>query len=157
MKEITTAKEYAEFDWETWTTLMWKNQAPSTNLSKILLDNAIEFRSMELPSDINMGEIKQCFMNATNLYFERKDLTYCEGYGYSGLITTHHAWCIDSSGMVYDNTWEDPVKCSYFGIPFKNEYLNEVLCESGHYALFYNDLSLWTRDPKDYKHPDFYD
>jgi hypothetical protein len=73
---------------------------------------------------------RQCFYNAWIMSLARDDLTYYEGFAYSGLITVHHAWCIDSDGLVVDPTWRaknyklPENEWDYFGVGFDSHMLS---------------------------------
>lgn len=89
------------------------------------------------PDDIELGSKKECFANASKLALERNDLTYVEGYAMISdrlPLAIAHAWCVDKKGRVIDNTWENP-GVSYFGVPFKTNYLAKKLSETGVYGI----------------------
>jgi hypothetical protein len=72
---------------------------------------------------------RQCFLNAWMMSLIFNELTYYEGFAYSGLITVHHAWCIDSEGLVVDPTWRaknyklPEIEWEYFGVGFDSHKL----------------------------------
>lgn len=75
---------------------------------------------------------KQCFSNCRKLLsrFERSVRNryfYVEGYAASGALNfpfaVHHAWLVNEEGHVVDPTWNSPETSSYFGVPFKTDYL----------------------------------
>ena len=80
-----------------------------------------EFTAAPLPADIERGPYKECFKNASLLVMQRNDLTYVEGYGTPDNLhdlTFLHAWAVDAQGVVYDNTWDNPEKSTYFGVKY---------------------------------------
>ncbi len=91
----------------------------------LVLDVGREYTPRPLPDDVQLGTVKECFQNATELAMSREGLTYVEGYATSGTtgIAVHHAWVVDEDGNVIDNTWrnidtgESSVGTAYIGIP----------------------------------------
>lgn len=66
---------------------------------------------------------QMCFANCWFASLIRDELTYCEGFAYAGLISAHHAWCLDDQGRVVDFTWRKSVQnrlpeveWQYFGV-----------------------------------------
>lgn len=89
-----------------------------------------------LPSNILPGKKKQCFMNALNLAVE-EGFTYCEGFGVTPgcPILIHHAWCVDKSGRVVDNTWSDPEHSEYFGVSLEIDGVIETVGNKKTYGV----------------------
>ena len=63
----------------------------------------------------------RCFSNCLTYAAFRDDVTYCEGYGFSGFMPVHHAWLL-RDGIVCDPTWRNSIvkmeetEWSYIGI-----------------------------------------
>lgn len=79
---------------------------------------------------------RECFRNAWILA-EWFDLIYVEGYANS-IIPVIHAWCVDEELNVYDPTWDDPEKASYFGVLFSNRYVGNTIFERCKYGVLDN-------------------
>ncbi len=124
-------------------------------------------RTSGLPRDIKKGPVKQCYQNATRL-MSHNNLIYCEGFAFSGLIVTMHAWNLDDKGNVIDNTWCTRGKklkmeaTEYLGIPFSNDFVFKTIRERTYYGV----IDDWSRDfplltgnikPEEFLHPDFKD
>ena len=63
--------------------------------------------SVELPSDVSQGIVKECFKNCVNSVAMRgTDYLYCEGYAL-GIIPMLHAWLVSPDGQVIDPTCEN--------------------------------------------------
>ena len=106
-----------------------------TPVFEFLLMNGQEWRGTKWTKFRGRGYRKQtpqyCFHNSWNYSLIFPDLTYYEGYAYSGLMAVHHAWCVDPDGLVVDPTWraknyklpED--KWEYFGVGFDSRALDD--------------------------------
>ncbi len=71
--------------------------------------------------------MKACFWNSRCVVSAaRGNLTYVEGYCFSGLIPIHHAWACDQDGGVVDTTLPRGPAYAYLGIPFKIEYVKDI-------------------------------
>lgn len=135
---------------------------------QLVLTYGVPFiRTSGLPRHIKKGPVKLCYQNATNLMLYH-GLTYCEGFAFSGLIVTMHAWNLDAKGNIIDNTWCNRGKKprweghEYLGIPFKKEFVTKTIAEREYYGV----IDDWSRDfpllsgkidPKEFLHPDFKD
>lgn len=86
-----------------------------------------EFTAQTLPSDVERGEPKECYRNASLLVMQRPDLTYAEGFASPANLpglTFMHAWAVDSNGNVIDPTWDNPEHSTYFGVKYdRSAYL----------------------------------
>jgi hypothetical protein len=93
---------------------------------------------------LRMGEARDCFNNATRYAAVRDDVVYAEGYALEpGLpVPVHHAWLIDADGHVIDPTWKETADHVYFGIPFKQKFLRELLERNGGQAGILVNLHL---------------
>lgn len=90
-----------------------------------------------LPAWVPRGPKRQCYQNAGTLAIENSCLTYVEGYAQPpGLPPVHHAWCVDADGRVIDNTFIDPEKSQYYGVPIRAETLRELVEEVRQWGLF---------------------
>lgn len=111
-------------------------------------------------SPIKRGIQKQCFANSQAILVKllRKGLeeeyTYVEGYATSGdlgfTFPMHHAWLADRDGRVIDVTWKKPEDSVYFGVPFRSEYIfNMIEKTSQYHSLIDHFPSRWEllRDP----------
>jgi tRNA nucleotidyltransferase (CCA-adding enzyme) len=80
---------------------------------------------------------KECFRNALLAAISHPELTYVEGYAYTGLIPVHHAWLVDQHGRVHDPTWEGlEGERVYLGVPFSTEYLSKTVLKKRTDTLF---------------------
>jgi len=53
------------------------------------------------------------------------------------IIPVHHAW-VTLDGKAYEVTWDDELKSerlSYFGVPFKMNYVNRVIATTETYGV----------------------
>lgn len=103
-------------------------------ISKWILEYGRHWEPQALPRQHPRGVIKQCYSNAANLALGDSDLTYVEGYA-CGIIPVMHAWCVDKDGKVIDNTWDEPAKSLYYGVPFDRGFLAKTICRNGVYGL----------------------
>jgi hypothetical protein len=85
-----------------------------------LLQHARFYRPQSLPRPELHGQAKRCFVNAAMAAINGSRtgcrLYYVEGYA-TLVIPTHHAWCADADGNVYEVTWRK-AGTSYFGVEF---------------------------------------
>lgn len=84
---------------------------------------------------VEIGPQKMCFQNSAEAAMGNPDLTYVEGWALA-IIPIHHAWCVDSSGLVYDPTWPDGTGSDYLGIPMQTQWLASHLARSRVYGVF---------------------
>lgn len=85
------------------------------------------------------GQKKACYHNAYTAALMDKDLIYAEGYACSGGIgiAMMHAWCVHRKSLsVIELTWDSGI--AYHGIPFKTEYVGELLDANGEYGVLDN-------------------
>jgi len=92
---------------------------------------------------IKRGIPKQCFSNSQAILVKllrkgiEKDYTYVEGYASSGdldfIFPVHHAWLVDRDGRVIDATWKKPEDSVYFGVPFRSEYVFDLIEKTSKY------------------------
>ena len=94
----------------------------------------------QLPPDVPRDEAGMCYRNAAQLA-ETEGWTYVEGVAASERlgIAMFHAWCLDDDGRVVDPTWEEPEQCVYWGIPFAEDFVYELLRHYDLYGFFTAD------------------
>jgi hypothetical protein len=83
-------------------------------------------------------EKKNCFGNAVE-YAMRNGLYYCEGFALAaGFFPTLHAWTCDENGVIFDPTWQDPVRPvdHYLGLVFETDFVISTIQRTGYYGLF---------------------
>lgn len=114
-------------------------------MCSFVLTHGLEWKPAPLQerSPIKRGIQKQCFANSqtTLVKLLRKgleaDYTYVEGYAASGdldfTFPTLHAWLVDRVGKVIDVTWNKPEASAYFGVPFRNDYVFNLIEETSQY------------------------
>lgn len=138
--EITTAEEYLRFIAGFHSTTNQHGQG----YEEFVLQHGRAFQAAPRPKGVRKQRDKMCFSNAFHLA-ESKGYIYVEGWAIS-FIPAHHAWCVTPDGIVVDPTWRKPEGASYFGVPFRKEYLYKVMCESNTYGVFFkretHDLAL---------------
>lgn len=92
-----------------------------------LLEHGQEFQGTRWTKFRGRGyrkmELGYCFNNAFLMSLQHPELTYFEGYAHAGLVSAHHAWCVDDLGQVVDFTWRKSVQkmipeeeWQYFGV-----------------------------------------
>lgn len=85
-----------------------------------LLQHGRFYPPQRLPRPELRGPIRNCFVNAAMAAINGSRtacrLHYVEGYA-TFVILTHHAWCADDNGNVYEVTWRK-VGSAYFGVEF---------------------------------------
>lgn len=101
----------------------------------MLLDQGTRYTRVAPPDDVpHRGPMRECFRNAVDLAAVDRGMTYVEGFARSGsLFPMHHAWCVDSAGVVHDPTWETGVE--YLGIPFSTSEVMSRLSRAKVYGL----------------------
>jgi len=124
--------------------------------SEFILKNGVQC----IPRAYNVDEFKgvprikrECYRNAYYLAWYT-GLIYVEGIGIN-IIGTEHAWCIDSDFNVYDPTWDNPEKHSYYGVPFDLDYVEKIMHETEVYGVLQNwtqRFPLFTGEHTDFKH-----
>lgn len=80
-------------------------------------------------------ELGMCYRNSLNAMDSRQ--FYCEGYAVApGLFPMEHAWIVDIDGKAIDPTWSHGT--DYFGVKFKNTFVNDFALRTGRYGIFSN-------------------
>lgn len=125
---------------------MVKNLRQSSNselfyhsIEEFVLANGQEF-SYAKNTEYGFGKMRECFMNAFQLAIANPELRYVEGYATS-VIPTLHAWNIDLTGTVIDNTWKHDDKArnrGYYGVWFPTDYIMHVAYKRGKYGIIDN-------------------
>jgi hypothetical protein len=100
----------------------------------LVLQHGKLYERKPYPKTWQKGQPKECYQNAFLLAIE-KSLIYCEGWATTGIIPVIHAWCLDVDGKIVDPTWDGQ---TYFGIPFKMEWLLVFLQKQKYYGLLDN-------------------
>ena len=117
----------------------------ATSVYEFLLTHGVEYQGTPWTAFRGSGwrrmKPKQCFENSFKKAATVEGLTYCEGFAYAGLISVHHAWCVDEFDRVVDFTWRvsevirtDQTEWAYFGVKFDIEKL----------ARFSRGLTTWS-------------
>jgi hypothetical protein len=121
-----------------------------------------EYQGRRKPRDFPYGPQKQCFRNAYDLVEFEHDweadeegwpdddigaaLTYVEGFVVTEIgMPIHHAWAITDDQQVVDTTLRydgrlgktrrDPTAWSYFGIPLRLRFVQQVTDRRGYYGV----------------------
>lgn len=134
---ITTVRGYL--------TALHKLQGRDRSWQGWLLENGADYAWQPLDREtFEIGEGRECFLNAAHLAIARRDLTYVEGMAMCGFFPVHHAWVVDADGRVIDNTWvaengveEDGegAERQYLGYAVEAEELYERLVEQEVYGV----------------------
>lgn len=78
------------------------------SLKAMVLDHGQAYElDREASAQMDKGPCKMCFANATHAALWMAELTYVEGFAYSGIIPVHHAWVINQAGYALEVTWRD--------------------------------------------------
>ena len=135
-------------------------------MCRFVLEHGREWTPTQLQekTPIKRGVPKQCFANSQAILVKllkkgiTDDYTYVEGYASSGdlgfLLPVHHAWLVDREGQVIDVTWNKPETSVYFGVPFRSDYVFELIERTSRYhSLIDHFPSKWEllKTPSDAK------
>src|SRR4051812_11840003 len=86
-----------------------------------------QFNNQPLPKRYRRMRAQDCYFNAFRLLSrDPETLTYCEGLLSPATIETH-AWVVDREGNVIDPTWQFDATREYVGIPFRSDYVFEMV------------------------------
>jgi hypothetical protein len=133
-----------------------------TPVYEFLLEHGQEFQGIPWTKFRGTGyrkmKAQMCFANCWAASLIIPDLTYYEGYAHAGLITVHHAWCVDEQGRVVDFTWRKKAQnrlpeneWEYFGVGFNSAMLNDWMRLKPTASVLY-DLD-YTADPAEFVEP----
>jgi hypothetical protein len=122
-----------------------KSKRLKYNEFSLVLQFGREFIPAPKPVMIRWGKEKDCYWNALQV-MEKHGLTYCEGFAICDASwgTVRHAWCVDDSGSVVDNTWRKP-GLAYFGIPFTARFVYKTVGAQGRTSVLENNATLLTK------------
>lgn len=96
--------------------------AAAATLHRYVLANGKFYKPAKLPSKYRRGTIKFCYGNSLHRVRSHPELTYVEGFAYTGpgFPAFDHAWCVTEDGTVVDTTLPK-VGVAYFGVAFDRE------------------------------------
>jgi hypothetical protein len=110
---------------------------PMVPIERFVLDVGRVYKPRALPPGIVKKKDKLCFMQAFQLAMDHPELEYVEGMAMSPRLPwpSHHAWCVNASDEVIDDTWSDPEKCLYRGVMIDRETVLRECLKSGVYGV----------------------
>lgn len=120
------------------------NRSKRKSTTDLLLSEGRFWVAQARPIGVSRAEAGMCFRNATHLaWADPGGLTYCEGYAFPEDldIPIEHAWCVDQSGHVVDNTWSSPESSVYFGVPLALKYVAGVLAKKRTFGVVFDPAS----------------
>lgn len=118
------------------------NTATGGGVGKFYLCLGQDFELAPLALQQKRGPRKQCYANAGRLFLESTDLYYAEGYAcLPGLFPMHHAWCLDSTGRVIDNTWDYQPTAEYFGLVLNRKFVHKRIEETQTWGVLAEHVS----------------
>lgn len=100
------------------------------------------------PPNIELGEMKQCFMNAGRMALFNDDYEYVEGYMISTSIPfpIHHGWVVKKgTNEVIDPTMGWRPDARYVGVRHPQKFLMRKINENGYWGTFMNGRDLPTK------------
>lgn len=113
---------------------------------EFILEHGQEWIAAKRPATISKRNDGECFSNSASVLAERQDWVYVEGMAITAGLpdhVVHHAWLIDpQTRKVIDPTWNEPENATYFGVPFKDLYLLQVVTERKQYGV----IDFWEDD-----------
>lgn len=88
----------------------------------------------------NRGPMRECYSNALSAAIHNPDLTYCEGYAVSGIITlpVQHAWVVNEAGEAIEVTWPYQ-NVQYYGIALNTDFVAGHTLRTGYHGVICND------------------
>lgn len=91
-----------------------------------------------------------CYRHAAKAALRNRAYTYVEGYASHNVVPVPHAWLVDPDGLVIETTWRK-MGGSYFGIPFRTDYLRQQINATRRYSLIDQWQDDWPtiRTPKE--------
>ena len=112
----------------------WKH----SSFESMVLEDGRRYPVGKIPKGVKHGEQGQCYMNAFNLATRNpKEYTYVEGYALISKeipLPIAHAWVVNKSGEVVDNTWKTP-GAAYLGIPFSDKFIVQHALKTRVYGI----------------------
>lgn len=104
-------------------------------IERFVLRNGTTFVDAVRPK--KMGQIKQCFKNASHMALGDDSLTYHEGFMKRPdlPIFIHHAWVVDRQGTAIDPTLRDVKDVTYTGVPIDTDSLMKQLMMNRVYGV----------------------
>ena len=133
----------------------WKQLRDATGAQHVgkteewLLAEGEEFGPrVALPAGVGMGPQKMCYQNSfralaygkldTDEWFYTEGVTFMPGFP----LPIDHAWLSNKDGEVLELTLRDPSGHSYYGIPYKWDYVQRQTMENGYYGLHSNGVTV---------------
>lgn len=100
--------------------------------NRYVLQHAHFYPPAERLKHYRKGRRKNCWGNSQLLAMGHAELTYVEGFAFSGpnSLALEHAWCVTGDGRVVDTTWAEP-GAVYYGVPFDRVTLMKHLEKTG--------------------------
>jgi hypothetical protein len=117
-----------------------KNDLKYSCMEEFILKNGLLFAESV---KVKKGRMKECFRNAYLLADSNDKMIYVEGYAVSNacILPLYHAWCVDSTGKVYDPTWKDGLE--YYGVPFDLNFVRRTILDRKYYGVIDNWENHW--------------
>ncbi len=113
-----------------------------TPAGRYVLDHGQWFNPQPRPKGVRKQAEKRCYLNATRIILDRRDLLYVEGFTArrGSDFVVQHAWAADLAGNVIDPTYNNPEAHIYFGVAFDaTSYCRALLDDAGSVTgLFHN-------------------
>lgn len=82
------------------------------------------------------GKPHMCYMNTLHAVLDDPTLTYVEGYVSVHGVPIHHAWAVDTNGVVRDYTLKDNKGIlGYYGVPLKSSYVMDAAMRTKVYGV----------------------
>lgn len=81
-----------------------------------------------------------CYVHAGKAAMRNRNYTYVEGFA-ALYFPVPHAWIVGPDGLVIETTWST-MGTSYYGIPFRTDYIRQQFKANGHYAM----IDQWEQD-----------
>jgi hypothetical protein len=134
--------------------------ADRTDAELFLLRHGRFWTPAPLPPEVPRGLPGNCYADAVMRALYDESVTYVEGIGWRGdetwidsdgvelaaawtdadgvehQVWSPHAWTVDWAGVVTDATWDEPQRCSYFGVPVPLPVALHRLAQPGRFGVF---------------------
>jgi hypothetical protein len=137
--------------------VLWEKMGNPCLLSRFVLRHGKIMAGDRRPRGIRKRRNKECFKNtAEAVLYGWNDYQYYEGLVLTRIVPLliHHAWCVDSMGLVVDLTWLHPEECTYMGVHIpKEELREEILNREAYCSVFdtgrgFNIQYMFGKDPE---------